>query len=119
MLTKNETKLVIRHLRLWAKGDFASIIDRSQGICNNIESLLKPSPTLKHLKVLRVLADISEKWEYFSGNRLYPVPPPSSMFSAEMAYILNDNLWINDKLGDYINKRLMLCTFIADTLENP
>lgn len=130
MLTKNETNLVIKHLRLWATGDFESIPKRNRvyGLCSNTQYILNFKDPLRSAEFLEWLSNIIVEWEHFSGDRTFPVPTKDVLSTPDEYYYTLTDLWSNnasknrskealENVEAYIEKRLMLCTFIADTLE--
>ena len=98
-------------LKAWHYGD-GKLITKKEGICHNLwrmTSINAPTPFKDHVMYLMT------KWENFSGDDLFPVPPTPDLRVVDPmdAYLYVYDEWA----GEYGKMRRDLCLDLAKRLE--
>ncbi len=97
---------LIKRLRGLANGSIKPT-DKSEGICEEINRICERSD----LSI--ACMGIIEAYPEGSGWRTYPIPHPT--LSPQIAFNVSLNLW--DKRTIYGKRRLAMCDYVADKLE--
>lgn len=108
--------------------------DHEKGICDNIAVFaVKKSNNMGNITIFdkaeelkNIFTDIAKKWEYFSGNSVFPIPMSKKSLKhsnydvideqAIAIYLLTDDKW--NMLTEYGQLREELLDFAINYIEN-